>query len=277
MIKIGLTGWSDHPTIQRSTHKLEDYAMHFPIVEMDTSFYAIPPEKNILSWMETTPDIFQFIPKAYSGMTGHRQGMNEFSSTQEMFDQFKYAFNPLIAQGRIACFLFQFPPTFECTRASVHYLRQVREWMGELKVAVEFRHPSWFSEAFKDKTLEFLEANHFIHVIVDQPQTPANSVPFIPEVTHSTSTMIRLHGRNYRGWLGEEVDDWRKERTLYHYSTDELTDLAQTVKQLDAETRDTFIIFNNNSGGHAAPNAKELKRLLGIEYTHLGPQQTQLF
>ena len=79
------------------------------------------------------------------------------------------------------------------------------------------------------------------------------------------------------GWLGEEVDDWRKERTLYHYSTDELTDLAQTVKQLDGETRDTFIIFNNNSGGHAAPNAKELKRLLGIEYTHLGPQQTQLF
>lgn len=58
MIKIGLTGWSDHPTIQRSTHKLEDYAMHFPVVEMDTSFYAIPPEKNILSWMETTPDIF---------------------------------------------------------------------------------------------------------------------------------------------------------------------------------------------------------------------------
>src|SRR5690625_7833166 len=43
MITIGLTGWSDHPLIAHNRHrKLEDYARHFPFVEMDTSFYAIP-------------------------------------------------------------------------------------------------------------------------------------------------------------------------------------------------------------------------------------------
>lgn len=277
MIKIGLTGWSDHPSIQRSTQKLEDYATHFPIVEMDTSFYAIPSEKNILNWLDSTPDIFQFIPKAYSGMTAHRQRRDEFASVQDMFKQFKYAFNPLITQGRIACFLFQFPPTFECKKTSVDYLRFVREWMGDLKIAVEFRHPSWFNEAFKEKTLAFLKTHQFIHVVVDQPQTPTNSVPFVARATHSELAMVRLHGRNYRGWLGEDVDDWRKERTLYRYSTDELTDLAREVKHLDSATHDIFVIFNNNSGGHAALNAKELMRLLNIEYTNLGPQQTQLF
>lgn len=44
MITIGLTGWSDHDLlIEKQSQKLEDYAKHFPIVEMDTSYYAIPP------------------------------------------------------------------------------------------------------------------------------------------------------------------------------------------------------------------------------------------
>ena len=45
MIKIGLTGWGDHPTIYRTNStrrdKLFDYSSHFPIVELDTSFYAL--------------------------------------------------------------------------------------------------------------------------------------------------------------------------------------------------------------------------------------------
>ncbi len=45
MIKIGLTGWGDHPSIYRTNSarrdKLFDYSSHFPIVELDTSFYAL--------------------------------------------------------------------------------------------------------------------------------------------------------------------------------------------------------------------------------------------
>ncbi|PYF06186.1 uncharacterized protein DUF72 [Ureibacillus chungkukjangi] len=45
MIKIGLTGWGDHPSIYSTTStrrdKLFDYSGHFPIVELDTSFYAL--------------------------------------------------------------------------------------------------------------------------------------------------------------------------------------------------------------------------------------------
>lgn len=42
MIHIGLTGWGDHPSLYRSLSKdkLFDYSGHFPIVELDTSFYS---------------------------------------------------------------------------------------------------------------------------------------------------------------------------------------------------------------------------------------------
>ena len=67
MITIGLTGWSDHELLViNAQRELEDYASHFPFVEVDTSFYGIPSENTINSWMDKTPDTFQFNPKAYS-------------------------------------------------------------------------------------------------------------------------------------------------------------------------------------------------------------------
>ena len=45
MIQIGLTGWGDHPDVYHQTStekdKLLDYSSHFPIVELDSTFYAI--------------------------------------------------------------------------------------------------------------------------------------------------------------------------------------------------------------------------------------------
>jgi uncharacterized protein YecE (DUF72 family) len=88
---------------------------------------------------------------------------------------------------------------------------------------------------------------------------------------------MRLHGRNYEGWLGENVTDWRAERTLYQYSKDELKAFADLVKQLESDADEVCVIFNNNSGGHAAQNAKELQDLLGLDFSGLAPKQLDLF
>jgi len=278
LIQLGLTGWSDHPLVSPDAkRKLEDYAGHFPVVEMDTSFYAIPLEKNILSWLEKTPNVFQFIPKAHATMTKHKNWFEEFNSIKEMFDTFNTRFNPMVARGKIKAFLFQFPPYFDCKRENVEYLRTVRKEMGGLPVAVEFRHPSWLKETYKKQTLEFMKKMEFIHVVVDQPQTPSNSVPRTPIATNSSKTILRLHGRNYEGWLGENTKDWRKERTLYDYNEEELEEIKQLTHQLEKESEEVTVIFNNNSGGHAAKNAKTLQDMLDIDFKGLAPRQLGLF
>ncbi|ETI70564.1 hypothetical protein BAVI_01819 [Neobacillus vireti LMG 21834] len=38
-----------------------------------------------------------------------------------------------------------------------------------------------------------------------------------------------------------------------------------------------YLLFNNNSGGDAADNAKEMMNLLHIEYDDLAPRQLGLF
>lgn len=278
MITIGLTGWSDHPLITLdNSKKLENYSSYFPVVELDTSFYAIPPKKNISSWMEKTPDSFQFIPKAYKAMTQHKEWIEEFSSVDKMFEVFNQTFEPMVAANKVKAFLFQFPPYFDCTKQNVAYLRRVRELMRDLPVAIEFRSQSWFSEQNKERTLDFLVQQRFIHVIVDQPQTPNNSVPTVPVSTNQLLSFYRLHGRNYEGWLGENVKDWRAERTLYDYKEEELNEFAESVRTLNEASQEVCVIFNNNSGGHAAPNALSLQKILGLSFEHLSPRQLDLF
>lgn len=99
MIYIGLTGWGDHDSLYlpgtSPRDKLKDYAGHFPIVEVDSSFYAIQPHKNAQKWVTDTPDGFQFIVKAYQGMTGHLRGNIPFEDKKEMFQAFKDSLIPL--------------------------------------------------------------------------------------------------------------------------------------------------------------------------------------
>ena len=57
----------------------------------------------------------------------------------------------------------------------------------------------------------------------------------------------------------------------------ELQQLADKIKLLDHKAEQVYVVFNNNSGGHAANNAKYFQKLLGIDYEGLAPQQLKLF
>lgn len=279
MITIGLTGWSNHPLIAPNRQRrLEDYASHFPFVEVDTSFYGIPSAKSIESWIDKTPEGFQFIPKAYSAMTLHKEWDKEFDHLEELFDAFKVRFYPMVQQKRIKAFLFQFPPFFHFNHKNIQYLDTVSELMGTLPVAVEFRHPSWGSKENREETMHVLRKNFFIHTVVDQPQTPGNSVPALFDVTNPKLAFYRLHGQNYSGWLNaSDTSNWRETRTLHDYSNEELVGIAENAQKLKESANEVAVIFNNNSGGHAAKNAKELKNIIGLEFKGLNPQQLDLF
>ena len=71
--------------------------------------------------------------------------------------------------------------------------------------------------------------------------------------------------------------EWRDVRYLYDNSDDELADLARKVEILNQKAKKVYVIFNNNSGGHAANNAKKYQNILDIDYEGLAPQQLKLF
>ncbi|ANB57848.1 hypothetical protein GFC29_2262 [Anoxybacillus sp. B7M1] len=282
MIYIGLTGWGDHDSLYppglASKDKLQEYAAHFPTVEVDSYFYAIQPQQNVEKWICETPDAFRFIVKAYQGMTGHERGEIPYSSKEEMFAAFLLSIAPFLEAKKLAMVLFQFPPWFDCRREHVAYLRWCREKMGDVPVALEFRHQSWFWPRFYEKTLKFMETEGWIHSICDEPQAGEGSVPAVLHPTNREKTLIRFHGRNVHGWnKATSGENWRAVRYLYRYREDELREWVHHIRRLQKQTNELYILFNNNSGGDAADNAKQLLQMLGIEYTDLAPRQLDLF
>ncbi|WLR50475.1 DUF72 domain-containing protein [Bacillus tianshenii] len=281
MIYIGLAGWGDHDTLYpdkiQSRDKLSEYAAHFPIVELDSSFYAVQPQRNMEKWTAETPDRFQFVVKAYQGMTGHQRGEIPFDSKKEMFEAFRLSLQPLQQAGKIGMVLFQFPPWFDCTKEHVTYLRYCREMIGDVPAALEFRNKTWYQPEFYEQTLQFMYKENWIHTVCDEPQVGEGSVPTVLHASDSEKTLIRFHGRNKEGWRRPSKGNWREVRYLYRYNEEELKDWCKKIKQLEKQTKDIYIIFNNNSGGDAADNAKQMLDLLEIKYEDLAPRQLDLF
>lgn len=279
LILIGLTGWGDHDTLYTNPispgEKLRSYASHFPTVEVDTSFYAVQPKRNAEKWVKVTPDSFQFIVKAYQGMTGHERGEIPFQDKEEMFAAFKESLEPY--RKKLAMVLFQFPPWFDCQKQNVDYLRWCKAKMGDIPCALEFRHQSWFLPAYKNKTIQFMKEEGWIHSICDEPQAGTGSIPIVLEPTNEDKVLVRFHGRNIHGWQKKNAENWREVRYLYRYNERELVQWANWIKELEKKCKTVYAVFNNNSGGDAADNAKQFIQMLNIEYKDLAPRQLELF
>lgn len=283
MIRIGLAGWGDHealyPPGTGASDKLRVYGKTFPVVEVDSSFYAIQPQRNFVKWAQETPETFGFVVKAYQGMTGHQRGKPAPESPEATFAAFGESIRPLLDAGKLKAVLFQYPPWFDCSRKHVDELRQAKEWMGDVPLALEFRHQSWFEPEMREKTLAFMRREGWVHSVCDEPQAGAGSVPTVAVATHPELTIVRFHGRNAEGWNSGGQPNWRDVRYLYRYSRDELAEWTGRLAQLSEQSKEVCVIFNNNSGGDAAGNALDLAGMLGLGYPGLPepPEQLELF
>jgi uncharacterized protein YecE (DUF72 family) len=280
-IKMGVCGWGDHHDLYtqgvRTSDKLSVYASHFPIVEVDSSFYAILPQKNYEKWAQDTPDSFGFVVKPYQAMTGH-QRVEEKETLTDLFARFEDSIQPLVEANKLKALLFQFPPWFDCTREHVQYVKHCITSFQDYPVAVEFRNKTWFEGPLKEKTLSFLTEHHSAHVVCDEPQVGSGCVPIVVSVTKPELALVRFHGRNVAGWRDPgQAQNWRDVRYLYNYSDSELLEWKPRIEQLAKDAKEVCILFNNNSGGDAVRNTKRFMQMIGVEPDDLNPRQLELF
>ena len=298
-MRVGICSWADPALIESggfypkrsmsAEARLRYYASVFDTVEVNSSYYAIPDVKNAVRWVERTPPGFVFHVKAYALLTGHhpkpeslpaelqallprepgrtRRGEIEAASfppeaVDAAFRLFRTAVAPLAEAGKLGYVLFQFAPWVHFERARFDYLASLPERLPGWKIAVEFRHRSWFPEHAAE-TLAALGAARLVHVIVDAP-IGAGAVPRVTASTAPTA-VFRLHGRNADGWLrqlrGEEPTV--REKYDYLYSEAELRELLPEIGHIADEAEQVFISFNNNNRDYPVRNARMMKRLLG--------------
>ena len=293
-ILIGTCSWTD-PTLIESGRfypspslsaeaRLRYYASQFPIVEVDSPYYALPSERTSGLWVKRTGDNFIFDIKAFRLFTQHptspaslprdiRQALppkiGDKNSLyyrdlpedllQETWHRFQQALLPLDSSGKLGVVLFQFPPWFYYGERQCSYILSCQQNLPQYTIAIEFRHNSWLNEKNIEHTLSFLRRHNLPFVCVDEPQGFPSSVPPLAAAT-SDIALVRFHGRNRETW--EKKDIGPAERFNYRYTREELAEWVPRIKELAAKTHQLHILFNNCHQDKAVVNASQIRLML---------------
>jgi uncharacterized protein YecE (DUF72 family) len=190
-----------------------------------------------------------------------------------MWQRFASALLPLDSAGKLGVVLFQFPPWFGPRADNRDYILQVKERLGQYRLAVEFRNRAWMETADdQQRSLTFLLDNGITYVSVDEPQGFKTSVP--PVVAATTPLgVLRMHGHNNEMWTRKATT--AAERFDYLYSEDELREWAPRIQHLASETSEVHVLFNNCHRDYSVQNARQIGELLGLTLAP-PPQQPML-
>jgi uncharacterized protein YecE (DUF72 family) len=289
-IKVGISSWTE-PTLVKSgwypadatsaEDRLRYYASKFPIVEVDSTFYAIPNQKTAQLWVERTPKDFTFNAKAYALLTQHptprarlpkdlREKLTDAKANvyfkdlgpkerESIWDRFREGLQPLQDAGKLGAVVFQFPKWFLPSQSAYRFMEDLREWLPDFGIAIEFRQVSWLKEERRQRVLQFLKDHGFTYVVVDEPQGFVSSVPPVVAVT-APPGMVRFHGRNRDTWEKKGIGTAEKFR--YLYEPNELKAWVPNLGNMGKQVDEVHAIFNNCYSDYAVRNADDLSKLL---------------
>jgi uncharacterized protein YecE (DUF72 family) len=271
--------WVDsfYPAGTKRGDMLRLYGLMFRTLEVDSTFYGVPPEPTVRDWRESVPEDFAFALKVPQEITHRRR----LVGADELVDRFLKRVRLL--GDVLGPLLLQLSPDFLPTRTNRAALTSFLPRLShDARWAVEFRHQDWLD----DDVLQLLRDHNVALTLVDgrwirrrrmlelaaRPTadfayvrwmgpgsslgTPTRGSTGGPEIEHSTST-TRV---SQVGTVG-----------FTHYSTPqvdrkaELSSWADALKGLGQLVEATFGYFNNQFQGHSPHSAREMMRLMGQE------------
>ena len=197
-------------------------------VELNASFYRFPFRNQVRGWVRRGSGL-RWAIKVHRSITHYRKLSQASYGT---WAKFRALFEPM--EPIIDFYLLQLPPSYAMTEAGVERLRRFANMagLGE-RLAVEFRHPSWFT----DEGLAVLEEIGATAVSVDSPEA-------IMYWSSNGVVYARLHGRT--AWYAHE------------YTEEELMGIAEEIAVLNP--RRVYVFLNNNHW--MLNNARAIKRIL---------------
>ncbi len=276
---VGCSGWSYddwvgrfYPTdlANRKSEWFAYYSKFFTTVEINSTFYRVPNEFVVNSWVEKGGQRpgFEFsvkLPQMITHESILRDSPEKAAALASSFEDI--CVRPLAEANLLGCVLVQLSPYFRLEKPrSLGRLRALFQLLdtNAHSYAVEFRHRSWLNEKGNEVTtdaLEVLQEFGVANTIVDGPGFP---------ITRSLSAKhayVRFHGRNYDIWFKEEdEDDYRINRYDYLYPLDQLETWRPRLEEMLSNCETVRIYFNNHGRAKAAKNAFQMMDLMGIPH-----------
>ena len=230
MIHVGTSGYnypewrgSFYPVGMARSRMLGYYAERFSTVEINSSFYRLPSERVLRDWAGATPEAFSFTLKAPRRIT-HDARLRDCQELVALFLQRADVLGP-----KLGALLFQLPPF---ARADLGTLETFLGWLpAGLRVAVEFRHSSWWT----DEVYALLRHRSVALCVTDTEQS---TTPLVETAPHG---YLRLRNEGYGP---EELARW-----------------AETVRE-QGSWQETYVYFKHERAGTGPAFARELREHL---------------
>jgi uncharacterized protein YecE (DUF72 family) len=236
---VGTSGWSYghwegvlYPPGTPPRDRLGYLTQRFSTVELNASFYRWPQAATFASWRRRLPGGFQLSVKAPRGLTHAKK----LYAPEAWAGRIASSWHEL--GDKRAVLLVQLPPgQARDDDRLAYFLRCLPPW---IRVAAEFRHPSWHD----DGVFALLERHQAAYCVMSGAQLPCvlrATAPFV---------YVRLHGPDtghlYAG----------------SYSDADLHWWATRIREWAGAGREVFAYFNNDGGGNAVRNAETLRAML---------------
>jgi uncharacterized protein YecE (DUF72 family) len=206
------------------------YARYFDTVEINNTFYHLPPGPTFDGWRKQAAPGFVYALK-FNRYGSHWMRLKTPAATIGNFlnaaKRLKEVLGPV---------LVQLPPRWNIDAERLDdFLKAAPR---AVRWAVEFRDPRWLCP----EIYEILQRHRSALCIHDMIENH-------PRILTTDWTYLRYHGHRYSG----------------NYSSKHLANEAKWMDRQLADGADVFAYFNNDVEGHAVANAVELKRHLGTE------------
>jgi uncharacterized protein YecE (DUF72 family) len=301
-ILVGTASWSDpgfvehwYPTKLPAGDRLEWYAQHFEMVEVNSTFYAAPDVRMVERWCRSTPDGFTFDVKLHQLLSRHSTNVKLLPAALQrsaqidaegrvkltpeiesgMIEQFRKSIEILRGSGKLGALLLQLSPAFSPRRHELSELDDLLGALGKYRIAIELRNRNWAEGEQLKATLDFLRAHSAAFVLIDAPAEKHFTImpPDLNEITNPKLAYLRLHGRDVRAYTtGKTVAS----RFNYDYSDGEIGEVAERARELAQNAKEVHIVFNNNALDYAPHAAVRMRAALGQMIADTR-RQTELF
>ena len=234
-----------YPHATRPTAMFELYARAFDTVEVDSTFYAVPPASTVDAWHKRTPPRFTFALKLPQEIT-HEFALRPASegTLAEFCDHAR------LLQDKLAATLVQLPPHFEADADALRTLARFLPLLPkDLRFAFEFRHPSWLRE----DVIELLNKHNAALALVEGQWMARRAQWQMVESLAADFAYVRFMGAR----------DLTRFDTVQRPQAANLNLWAEAVRRLSDRFSNVYVYFSNFYEGHAPASANALKQLLG--------------
>jgi uncharacterized protein YecE (DUF72 family) len=264
VVRIGTQGWNYdawvgpfYPSGTRAADFLAMYARAFDTVEVDSTFYAVPPVKTVRGWAERTPPGFRFALKMPQEIT-HERRLRDVEDTASLFyDRAREL------EQKLGPILIQLGPDFAPVElpALAQFLPTLPR---DIRFAVEFRQRGWIH----DGVLALLAEHDVALALTDARWIPRKQMMQLAAQPTTDFVYVR--------WMGPD-------RAIVDYSrvqVDRVRELelwTGVLWPLAVKGRSVFGYVNNHFAGHSPESARQLQLLLRqtpVDPARLGEQLT---